>query len=250
MILIKLGGSVITDKSQIYSFEKEITERLVGEIRDSTDDQLVIVHGGGSFGHPGAEQYRLNTDAPMEYDKGTALVQRDMRELNQKVVDLFIDNNFWAVSIPGGLVTKYKGGELVEFRTDVFSDYLELGTLPITFGDVAVDEEHGVTICSGDDLMERLTPEAEKAVFITDVDGICKKGELVREFTEDMLPLRDEDAPSENDNIDVTGGMNQKVKRMLVMAKSCPTYVVNGREDGRVKDLLGGGETVYTEVKA
>ncbi len=248
--MIKLGGSVITDKTKKYSFRNKVAKRLVKEIKTSHHQQFIIVHGGGSFGHPGAEQYKLNTERPLEYDKATALVQRDMRELNNKIVDIFIENNFWAVSIPGGMVTRYEDGNLVEIERDLFQEYLDIGTTPITFGDVALDRKRGVTICSGDDLMERLSPEAEKAVFVTDVDGIYKNGEIAHDFTEELFPLSEEDLPTEDTSIDVTGGMNQKVKRMMKISARTPTYVVNGLKEGRLKRLLDDEETIYTEVKA
>ena len=248
--MIKLGGSVITDKTKRYSFRDKVTKSLVQEIKASDPQQFIIVHGGGSYGHPGAEQYKLNTERPLEYDKATALVQRDMRELNSMIVDIFIDNNFWAVSIPGGIVTRYENGELVDIDKELFHEYLDIGTTPITFGDVALDRKRGVTICSGDDLMERLSSEAEKAIFVTDVNGIYKNGELAPKFTKEMFPLVDEDLPSEDTSIDVTGGMNQKVKRMMKMAEKTPTYVINGLKEGRLKSLLDDEDTIYTEVKA
>ncbi len=51
LILIKLGGSVLTDKSIPFSFDQETTKRLSREIKVSEED-IVVVHGGGSFGHP------------------------------------------------------------------------------------------------------------------------------------------------------------------------------------------------------
>ncbi len=50
MMLIKLGGSVITDKSQYRRFDKDAVSRLCREIAES-GKQAVVVHGAGSFGH-------------------------------------------------------------------------------------------------------------------------------------------------------------------------------------------------------
>ena len=63
MIILKLGGSIITKKN---SSDSEIDEmnlkRISREIKkfiDDSDKQLVIVHGAGSFGHPPAKQYGM-----------------------------------------------------------------------------------------------------------------------------------------------------------------------------------------------
>ena len=50
MILIKLGGSVITDKKEYRKFNRDIVARLCSEIKDSGED-VIVVHGAGSFGH-------------------------------------------------------------------------------------------------------------------------------------------------------------------------------------------------------
>jgi Predicted archaeal kinase len=49
MDIIKIGGSLITDKSEYRRFLPERAKEIV-EILLKIDD-LVLVHGGGSFGH-------------------------------------------------------------------------------------------------------------------------------------------------------------------------------------------------------
>ncbi len=248
MILIKLGGSVLTDKSIPFSFDKEVTRRLSVELTEA-DDSVIIVHGGGSFGHPGAERYGLNTVKPRDIPKATAQVQRDMRKLNRIIIDIMIEEGIHAVSIPGGTVTKYRDGNMISFNEDIFMDYLSLGTTPITFGDVALDEKRGVTICSGDDIMARLAPLADRTIFVTNVDGIFKNGKTVDVFTEGMLPLTTEDMHRDKECIDVTGSMERKLKLMLNMSEHCETYVVNGLKPGRLNSLLTNKKTSCTRVE-
>ena len=249
MILIKLGGSVLTNKDRPYSFKRKTLERLTDEIVRSDLKDLVLVHGGGSFGHPGAEKYKLNSENPIDVEEGTAKVQKDMRIMNNHVLEIMHEKGLWAVSLPGGVVTKYKNGELIDFDEEIFERYLSIGTVPISFGDVAFDEDRKVTICSGDDIMLSLAEKAEKAIFVANVDGVFKDGKLVETFTEDMFPLDPEDFDSKETSIDVTGGMNKKVKKMLEMSKHCPTYVVNGSKKERLYKLLNNENTTYTEVK-
>lgn len=240
---------MITDKKRQYTFRDRVTERLIKEIKQSVEEDIIIVHGGGSFGHPGAEQYRLNTERPMEYDKGAAEVQLDMRRLNNRILQIMIKEGLWAMSIPGAMVSIFKDGELVEFNDELFKRYLSIGTIPVTFGDVAVDLDRGVTICSGDDLMLELADMAQKAFFVSDVEGIYKEGEHMDVFTEKMLPISEEDNPNEADAIDVTGGMNKKIEVMLRISDHCGTYIVNGTVEGRLRKLLKGEEVIHTEVK-
>ena len=249
MILIKLGGSVITEKLKEYVFREDVVRQLVGEISEyysSQKEPIILVHGGGSFGHPGAKKYGLNTDNPRDIAKGTAEVQYEMRRLNQLFMKILLDNELWGVSIPGGVVSTYDDRKLIELRTDIFETLMDLETIPVTFGDVALDRTKGVTICSGDDLMMGLAHLANKAIFVTDIDGIIKDDEVMETFTEDMLPLTPLDRKK---TTDVTGGMEGKVKKMIKMSSLCQTFVVNGLIEGRLTKLLMDEKTTGTEVK-
>jgi len=50
MILIKLGGSIITNKAKALSPRRKTIENIVRVLK-KIDEPLTIVHGGGSFGH-------------------------------------------------------------------------------------------------------------------------------------------------------------------------------------------------------
>lgn len=248
LILIKLGGSVLTDKAIPFSFDHQVTRRLSSEIKDTRDD-IIVVHGGGSFGHPGAKRYGLNTPEPEDISRGTAEVQRDMRKMNQIVLEIMLEEGINAISVPGGLVSRYRDGDLVSLDEDTFLDYLAIGTTPVTFGDVALDETRGVTICSGDDIMSRMAYLADMSVFVTNVDGIFKNGVVAERFTRDMLPLTKKDMPENSKTIDVTGSMERKLELMLDMSKHCDTYVVNGLVPGRLRSILDGEPTLCTVVE-
>ena len=58
-IVLKIGGSVITDKNGELAARTQEMSRLVEEIRKANVQNLIIVHGGGSFGHPVAQQYAI-----------------------------------------------------------------------------------------------------------------------------------------------------------------------------------------------
>ncbi len=56
LTLIKLGGSVITQKDKEYTFKKSVVKRLAKEIKKS-NKKVLIAHGSGSFGHTSALKY-------------------------------------------------------------------------------------------------------------------------------------------------------------------------------------------------
>ncbi len=59
LLILKLGGSVVTHKDQDYKAHHENIERLSREIAEANQYPLIIVHGGGSFGHPFAKKHDI-----------------------------------------------------------------------------------------------------------------------------------------------------------------------------------------------
>ena len=56
MYIIKLGGSVITDKRKENYFKKDIVDNLAKVIKKA-NKKTIIIHGAGSFGHIIADKY-------------------------------------------------------------------------------------------------------------------------------------------------------------------------------------------------
>ena len=254
MILIKLGGSVITDKSSYKRFNKDIVSRLCREIKDSGKD-VMIVHGAGSFGHVIAKEFELQK-GHIRDDQIDAItkVSRDVRELNGMVISELMDSGIPAVSIPTGSCFVMDDGDL-QMNAEVLRGYSDLGIVPVMFGDVVLDRKKGFGICSGDTIMERLTDifSPEMVVFVSDVDGlydrdpkVSKDAKLIAEVNENVL----ETIPAETTVADVTGGVHAKMRSMLnLCSDSRDCILVNGMVDGRLRSLLTGGKVICTRVR-
>jgi isopentenyl phosphate kinase len=65
MILIKLGGSIITNKEKPLSPRKKTIENLAKNLK-KIDEPMIIVHGGGSYGHYWSVKYDMHTK-PRKY---------------------------------------------------------------------------------------------------------------------------------------------------------------------------------------
>ena len=254
MILVKLGGSVITDKGSYRTFREEAMTRLAGEMSRAHQD-IVLVHGAGSFGHVLAKKHRLQEGfhSPAQIS-GMAKVMLDVRDLNLQVMKALDLAGLPAASIPPSACVTLENGELARIDLETFSNYLELGIMPVTFGDVALDSERRFGICSGDQLMlvlaKRLRPE--RIIFCADVDGV---------FTAD--PNQDPQArlienverktlgslPRTARHDDVTGSIYGKIERMLAMAAySRTTMVINGTAPGRLEGALSGERVIGSYV--
>ncbi len=254
MLLVKLGGSVLTDKARLRTPRRAAIRRLTRELA-RLDDRLVVVHGAGSFGHPLARRYDLNGPASPRKAKGAAIVQRDVRALDALVVDGLLEAGLAPVVLPPSAVLSLEDGQVATFDAFSFVQYSELGLTPVTFGDVVRDRTRGLAVCSGDVLMLELAKvlRPRRAVFVADVDGLYTADPKRRRAARLLESVRAEDLPSvalgPASGSDVTGGMEGKVRRMFEIASHVDAcLIVNGNVKNRVRDALLGRPVVGTRV--
>ncbi len=252
MHLVKLGGSVITDKSKKRTIRENILKRLVDEIARS-EKKVVLIHGAGSFGHILAKEGGLANGFQGEWQlEYFSKVQRDVRELNLHVLDALLDAGLRPVSLPPSMLTIYSNGVMEEMSKELFELYLEIGMTPVSFGDVVLDKERVFAICSGDHIMSALSSMKglESAIFVTDVDGVYDRppGDEGAKLLSEIFP--DSDIASKMLNRDVTGGIKEKIRRGFMIAeKGAKVMIVNGLVPGRLEKALKGEEVPGTELR-
>jgi isopentenyl phosphate kinase len=255
MDLVKLGGSVITDKGKLKTFRRQVCDRLAKEL-GAAKSTLSVVHGAGSFGHIEAKKHGLH----LGYKKDSQLhhvatVQRDVRELNLKVLESLIDHDIRAVSIPPASCATFKRGAIKSFDPSCFEGPLEMGLTPVSFGDVVPDESTWFSICSGDLIMGALawSLKPRLIVFCADVDGVYDSDPKTNKKA-NLIPALDRATlssirRSEATRPDVTGSMHGKLERMLAMAQHCEKcMIVNGNVPGRLEKALRGEKVLSTVV--
>lgn len=248
MKLVKLGGSVITYKGRRPRYRGKVVEALAAELAPFRDE-LCIVHGGGSFGHPLAHRYGLHEGTEgSDRTMGFALLHASMRDLNGRVLEALRSMGIHSVSIPPPSLLTMDGGKIASFRGQTFLDHLEAGLVPVTFGDVVLDESQGSAIVSGDDLMFHLSRllDPQLVIFVADVEGIRgADGSIVPVVSP---PLPDLGGP---EGIDVTGGLNRKLEAMLQIARlGTRVLLLSGLVPGRLRAALEGREVPGTIVRA
>ena len=255
MILIKFGGSVITDKSRYRTFNADIVKRLCREIRDS-GERVIVVHGAGSFGHVLAKEHDLNGGfKDVSQIPAVAQVCYDMRDLNAMIVRELNDAGLPAVSVPTGSCFMMKGRELIIDDPSVLKSMFEKGIMPVMFGDVVMDSELGFAICSGDQVMERLKEifDPSRVIFVSDIDGLYDRdpknnrdAKLIEDVDRNALNSVETDITV----ADVTGGVRGKMETMLRMcSEGCDCVLVNGTVEGRLLTLLRGGKVPCTTAR-
>ena len=75
MILIKLGGSIITNKERPQSARRKTIDNILKQIK-KIDEPKILVHGGGSYGHYWSVKYGMHTKPCKIQLEGTLSCQK------------------------------------------------------------------------------------------------------------------------------------------------------------------------------
>lgn len=252
MIIVKLGGSVISDKNVEKSFHEDVVSQIASEIAQFyPKENFIIVHGGGSYGHPLAKEYNLREGIepnPESKRIGFSKTHQAMLELNEKIINIFLEKNLPAFSVSTSSVFITEGGSVAYGNVEVLKRLIELRLIPVLFGDVAVDLKKGIDILSGDQIITYLAKmlRPSKVIFLMDVDGIYDgkpdEGSLIWE-----LKVREIDRLIErlsgSAGIDVTGGIANKLREAKGIAQFSEVWFVNGKVSGRLSGAIIGWGT-------
>ena len=127
-IVLKLGGSVITEKNKVATANLDAIERLAGEIAQSKVTNLILVHGGGSFGHPIAKKYNLSEGytTPSQVI-GFSETHLAMTQLNSLVIEALIKHNVNAVVVQPSSCVVTKAGRIQRMELTPINRMLKMG---------------------------------------------------------------------------------------------------------------------------
>ncbi|KAL8613113.1 hypothetical protein ACOMHN_035054 [Nucella lapillus] len=236
-VVIKLGGSAITDKSSFKTLQEEQLQQGAALIKLCHDagQTIAVVHGAGSFGHFLAKKYQLSKGLNKERNyQGFCETRNSVSKLNKYVVECLTEHGVPAISCPAFPCWQTCGGSVVEWPTAAIRRVLRSGLVPVLHGDGVLDTRQGYAILSGDTIIQTLCRSftVDRVVFLSDVQGVYDKppteegAQLVR-----TVGLKDGevcgDVTLSTSSHDVTGGMLNKLRsaHRIVTAPSAHTRV-------------------------
>jgi isopentenyl phosphate kinase len=216
-VVIKLGGSAITYKSTpLTENQRGIDAACIAMVNSNMP--LVVVHGGGSFGHFYAREYHVGTTPIKLGGVAVSDIHWSMHRLNLAVIEKMREYGMTPYSIPPNHFMR--NGKADRVRVE------ELGSLndvtPVSYGDVIPYKER-YHIISGDSLVELFARvlHAERVVFTMDVEGIYLdygKKHLARRISrldaEQLARKLQVAGPA-----DATGGIGRKLKTAARLAE-------------------------------
>jgi isopentenyl phosphate kinase len=258
---LKLGGSLITDKTRPHTLRPDVLKRLAEEIANvhsqGKDLELVIGNGAGSFAHVPAKKYgtRQGVHTPEEWH-GFAEVWREAAALNSVVTGALQDAGLPAIAIHPSSALISNDGRVAAWDLAPLQAALRAGLVPVVHGDVIFDITRGGTILSTEDLFEHLARQLhpQRILLAGLEEGVWADYPACTQLITEITPKNlGKIAPSlgGSNATDVTGGMHSKVQQSLALAREIPgleIFIFSGEQPGAVQRALEGlrvGTRVY-----
>ena len=269
LALLKLGGSLITDKNIPYTPRLDKLTDLAREIKTAlfpdhvTGSQkrsglnLILGHGSGSFGHTAGKKYgtRNGVHTPEEW-AGFAEVRFQAAELNRYVMEALLKAGIPALSFPPSSTIVSRDGKVASYNLLPIRTALANNILPVVYGDVVFDEVRGGTILSTEDVFGYLARELHpQRILLAGLEaGVWEdfpaRTKLVnaissKSYAEMRVGI------GKSASADVTGGMASKVEEMLNLVQQVDglTAQIFSAEDGGNLTSVLEGEMIGTLVQ-
>ncbi len=276
LVFLKLGGSLITDKTQPYTPLLDVMDDLALQIKTALQThpnlRLVLGHGAGSFGHVPASEYKTRDGLPPKstplshrerdetednYWKGYAEVWYQASSLNRFVMKALHNTGVRAIALPPSASVIASNGQVSVWETTPIRMALATGIVPVVFGDTVFDEVRGGTILSTEDLfMSLATALSPERILLAGLEAAVwadfpERTKVVEKITPQSFSEIKTNV-GKSAGADVTGGMESKVKQMLDVVEVNPEITIqifSGVEPGNIVRALTG-EVLGTLITA
>jgi isopentenyl phosphate kinase len=248
LTLVKIGGSLITDKQVESSFHPQIASQIADEIaaalRVNPALSLIVGHGSGSFGHFAAKRYGTveGVQTPEQWF-GFTEVARVAAELNALVANTMHSKGLvtWRVQPSASILCR--DAVIQEMALQPIEAAISGSVIPLVYGDVAIDTVRGGTIASTETIFTYLVQNlpVSRVLILGEVAGVYDaEGKVIPEITPASLSsIRHVLGGSAG--TDVTGGMLTKVQDMVALVEQVPglkVWIMDGAQPDNLRRAL------------
>lgn len=265
VVLLKLGGSLLTDKEREATARRPVIERLAGEIARARaarpDLRLVLGHGSGSFGHAAAKRHGL-TGGPArmpargDLRAGIVTTRAQAVRLHRLVLEALASAGAHPFSISPSSCLVTDDGSVAHFDAAALEAALATGLLPVVYGDVVMDRSRRAAIASTETVLAAVAAGLRERGWV--VERALWAGTTAGVWDEDGEPIpvvrpgdseRARSAAGAARGADVTGGMEHRLGSALELARhGVPSLIFDGTVSSAVERALLGGEVPGTRV--
>ncbi|MCI0387805.1 MAG: isopentenyl phosphate kinase [Acidobacteria bacterium] len=249
--IVKLGGSLITNKTGTAAFCDQMAIQLAEELARH-HGPVVLLHGTGSFGKPPVHKYGYKDGFLSRSNKAiVAEVSALLNQLRGRMLTTLVEAGVPAISLSATTIFENRNGEIVFCNSRPLLKLLERGMVPVISGDLVVDLYKDFAVCSSDIMAARLAVElaASRLIFATDMDGVMDYSGAIPTLVREVAPNDPKLASIDRSIDDISGGMAAKLEAgFAAAAAGIETLIIDGRVCDRLFRALGGMEVVGTRV--
>ena len=261
LVILKIGGSVITDKKHNKKIiNKKKLKRIIKEIayaKNKNNFSLIIIHGAGSFGHKIAKSFDFkNGYKNRSQIKAISDISLDLKKLNIEILKHLKRENIFSITFAQSSAWKMTNKRLCNCDLSIINKYLQLNLTPILYGDILIDSKLGFSILSGDQIVCYLAKKlhAERVLIGTDLDGIFesdpkinKNAKLIKKVDRNNIKNL---SLGQSLSTDITNGMKGKVDELIRLAKfGIESEIINISKPNILKRSLNGQKGLGTIIK-
>jgi isopentenyl phosphate kinase len=265
LTILKLGGSLLSDKSKPYTHREDVLKTATKEIRECLDEglikSLILLHGVGSYGHPPVLKHKLHKGfLGPEQLLPLSQTQEEVAELRHIIVRNLQEAGVpVCLMYPSSMIIQEKM-RMVRFFFEPLEGFTKVGMVPLLGGDILIDPVMGWSVGSGDQLGVIIARElgAKRLLFASDVAGIHSSDPKTNPEATliDEIDLNNLDAALEQMGqsgiVDASGAMQGKLKAIApakeLISKGLEVAFFSMMQPGNLKALLRGEQTKYTRI--
>ena len=235
--IIKLGGSVLTDKSQEQTIRQEAIKELMTVINNykrEEGEKIWLFHGGGSMAHFAAQRWQKSGDMT-EFKaaaKGMTQLNSCIQKLLKKEFSYHPAREFW--DLPHSTWLQH------QLTPSIFLGHGDAVTVRGKQMIVSTEDQiSSLVTCLGD------TPK--RVLFLTDTAGVLdNKGKTISSLRADKIPKL---KPTKG--ADVTGSMAGKLNAAFaLLSPTTRITIASGLDAQNLSDWLESTDVAGTVLQS
>jgi isopentenyl-diphosphate delta-isomerase len=259
IIILKLGGSLLTDKNKPFSLREKILDSCLNQIIES-NKLIILIHGGGSFGHPIAKKYQISlglNDSVEDQIFGLSKTHEAMNTFNSTIIGKLLDKGYPAISIQPSSIFIKEFNQITVKTIEPIERLLELKIMPVLYGDIILSWDSYFSILSGDEIIFKLCEKIQKFKISKVIFAIEKDGIYIKENGKDKLALKLKSKDLAglkltklSQKIDVTGGIKSKLEIIKeIVGFNIPVQIINGLKNKNILKALNNQHLECTNIE-
>jgi isopentenyl phosphate kinase len=255
-VVIKLGGSVITDKKVPFKANRRAMHRIARELA-KRKERLILLNGAGSFGHIPVKRWRLDEGFSAKKTRHLAETKLQLLRLQEILASVLASHGVPVVPFVPSSFMVARSGRLCRVEMTPIRQLLSLGLVPLFGGDLVPDLDQGWRVVSADQMASWIAARVKTSMIVygTDVDGLYTSDPKIRKDTRLLTKIRGRDVSKAAKSAmgskmpDVTSGMRGKLLEAKRAAeKGVEVVIMNLNRPRNLHPILDGKSGKWTRI--